>query len=103
MNPTSAISWSTRPAYRRRMRSSTALPSARGFAWRVPLLPRFEATLQLLVEERGFMPSDHDWERVRRQKGEPLFDAFRVEELQGRLLFLKHEAMISRFHAMLEL
>ncbi len=61
------------------------------------------ATLQLLVEERGISPSDLDWDRVRRQKTDPLFDAFRVEEFQGRLLFLKHEAMISRFHAMLEL
>jgi hypothetical protein len=26
-----------------------------------------------------------------------------IEEMQGKLLFLKHEAMISRFHAMLEL
>ena len=61
------------------------------------------ATLQLLVEERDINPADLDWERVRRQKAEPLFDAFRTEELQGRLLFLRHEVMISRFHTMLEL
>lgn len=32
-----------------------------------------------------------------------IHDPSRVDELQGRLLFLKHELMISRFHAMLEL
>jgi hypothetical protein len=32
-----------------------------------------------------------------------IHDPSKVDELQGRLLFLKHELMISRFHAMLEL
>jgi hypothetical protein len=62
--------------------------------------------LELLVEQGWTERESLDFEEVRRNKEKEysaIHDPSRVEELQGRLLFLKHEIMISRFHAMLEL
>jgi hypothetical protein len=61
--------------------------------------------LRLLVAH-GADPADLDFEEVRRNKEKRYCDVnnpSRSEEMQGRLLFLKHEAMISRFHAILEM
>jgi hypothetical protein len=61
--------------------------------------------LDLLVEQ-GSVPEDLDYEGVRRNREKSyadIHDPKKVEEMQGRLLFLKHEAMISRFHATLEM
>lgn len=47
-----------------------------------------------------------DFEEVRRNREKrycDVNDPKRSEEMQGKLLFLKHEVMISRFHGMLEL
>jgi hypothetical protein len=62
--------------------------------------------LELLIEQRWCEREDLDFEEVRRNKEKDysaIHNPKKVEELQGRLLFLKHEVMISRFHAMLEL
>jgi Replication-relaxation len=62
--------------------------------------------LELLIE-RGWSERDGlPFEEVRNNKEKDysaIHDPARVDELQGRLLFLKHELMISRFHAILEL
>jgi hypothetical protein len=63
------------------------------------------AALDLLVVS-GVDPESLDRDEVRRNKEKAYCDVNdpkRIEEMQGKLLFLKHEAMISRFHAMLEL
>src|SRR5437016_944881 len=62
------------------------------------------AALHLLVDQ-GADPNDLEFEEVSRNREKAYCDVNspkRVEEMQGRLLFLKHEVMISRFHAMLE-
>lgn len=61
--------------------------------------------LNLLVA-RGALPNDLEFEEVRRNREKRYCDVNNpkcVEEMQGKLLFLKHEVMISRFHGMLEL
>ena len=61
--------------------------------------------LNLLVN-RGADPADLEYEEVRRNREKrysDVNDPSLSEEMQGRLLFLKHEAMISRFHAMLDI
>jgi hypothetical protein len=63
------------------------------------------AALDLLVAHE-VDPNSLNREEVRRNREKAYCDVnnpARAEEMQGRLLFLKHEAMISRFHAMLEL
>lgn len=63
------------------------------------------AALHLLVDY-GTTPDDLQFEEVRRNREKRYCDVNnpnRAEEMQGKLLFLKHEVMISRFHAMLEL
>lgn len=63
------------------------------------------AALDLLVA-RGADARDLNFEEVRRNREKRYCDVNnpeRAEEMQGRLLFLKHEVMISRFHTMLEL
>jgi hypothetical protein len=62
------------------------------------------AALDLLIAS-GVPPDSLERDEVRRNRekaycnvNNPKF----IEEMQGKLLFLKHEAMISRFHAMLE-
>lgn len=60
--------------------------------------------LDLLVAN-GVEAESLEREEVRRNKEKAYCDINNpklVEEMQGKLLFLKHEAMISRFHAMLE-
>jgi hypothetical protein len=62
--------------------------------------------LELLIEHEWSERDSLNFEEVRRNKEKDysaIHDPSRVEEMQGRLLFLKHELMISRFHAMLEL
>jgi hypothetical protein len=62
--------------------------------------------LELLIEQGWSEQDDLPFEEVRNNKEKgysAIHDAARVDELQGRLLFLKHELMISRFHGMLEL
>lgn len=61
--------------------------------------------LNLLIAHSA-TPQDLEFEDVRRNREKRYCDVNnpkRVEEMQGKLLFLKHEAMISRFHAMLEI
>jgi hypothetical protein len=63
------------------------------------------AALELLIDS-GVQPDSLEREEVRRNKEKAYCDVNNpklIEEMQGKLLFLKHEAMISRFHAMLEL
>ena len=61
--------------------------------------------LELLV--LNGVDRDHlEFDEVRRNREKrycDVNDPKRTEEMQGRLLFLKHEVMISRFHGMLEL
>jgi hypothetical protein len=59
-----------------------------------------------LLSAHGVEGDTLEVEEVRRNREKRYCDVNNpkhVEEMQGRLLFLKHEAMISRFHAMLEL
>lgn len=61
--------------------------------------------LKLLVDH-GVDRDSLEIEEVRRNREKAYCDVNNpklIEEMQGRLLFLKHEVMISRFHAMLEL
>jgi hypothetical protein len=63
------------------------------------------AALHLLLDQ-GLGADTLDFEEVRRNREKAYCDVNDpkyIEETQGRLLFLKHEIMISRFHAMLEL
>lgn len=62
--------------------------------------------LELLIEHGWSEREGLNFEEVRNNREKnysAIHDPSKVEELQGRLLFLKHELMISRFHAMLEL
>lgn len=63
------------------------------------------AALELLV--LNGVERDHlEFEEVRRNREKrysDVNDPKQTEEMQGKLLFLKHEVMISRFHGMLEL
>jgi hypothetical protein len=64
--------------------------------------PQALELLVLNVVERDRL----EFEEVRRNREKrycDVNDPKRTEEMQGRLLFLKHEVMISRFHGMLEL
>lgn len=61
--------------------------------------------LDLLIAQ-GVDPNSLERKEVRRNREKGYCDVNNptlVEEMQGKLLFLKHEVMISRFHAMLEL
>lgn len=61
--------------------------------------------LELLVSN-GLDPESLEFDEVRRNREKrycDVNDPKKTEEMQGRLLFLKHEIMISRFHAMLEI
>jgi hypothetical protein len=63
------------------------------------------AALELLVLN-GAERDDLQFDEVRRNREKrycDVNDPKRTEEMQGKLLFLKHEVMISRFHGMLEL
>lgn len=63
------------------------------------------AVLDLLTDH-GVEPELLQREEVRRNREKAYCDVNNpkhAEEMQGKLLFLKHEAMISRFHGMLEL
>ena len=56
--------------------------------------------LNLLVAN-GAKPEDLEFEEVRRNRQKRYCDVNNpsvIEEMQGKLLFLKHEVMISRFH-----
>ncbi len=62
-------------------------------------------TLELLVS-RGFKPEALDWNIIRRNKSKAYFKLSRTSDTldaSGRMLFLKHELLITRFHALLEL
>jgi len=62
------------------------------------------AALDLLLENGLAQKTDLDWQLVRRNKEKAYCDIHSdSEESAGRLLFLQHELMISRFHFMLEL
>jgi len=61
--------------------------------------------LELLVQN-GVDRDRLEFDEVRRNREKrycDVNDPKRTEEMQGKLLFLKHEVMISRFHGMLEL
>lgn len=63
------------------------------------------AALDLLIAS-GVEADSLEREEVRRNREKAYCNVNNpklIEEMQGKLLFLKHEAMISRFHAMLEL
>jgi hypothetical protein len=63
------------------------------------------AALDLLVDS-GVSSDSLDSEGVRRNHEKAYCNVNNpklIEEMQGKLLFLKHETMISRFHAMVEL
>jgi hypothetical protein len=62
--------------------------------------------LELLIEHGWAEREDLNFDVVRNNREKEysaIHDASKVEELQGRVQFLKHELMISRFHAILEL
>ena len=59
-----------------------------------------------MIEQEWSERESLPFEEVRRNKEKDysaIHDPRKVDEMQGRLQFLKHELMISRFHAMLEL
>src|SRR5689334_7009131 len=61
--------------------------------------------LKLLVAH-GANQDDLTFDEIHRNREKRYSDVNnpqRAEEMQGKLLFLKHEVMISRFHAMLEI
>jgi hypothetical protein len=62
-----------------------------------------KTALDLLVEERGRNPNQLDYDRVRYNREKNYHQILYDPDKPGSLLFLKHELMISRFHAMLEL
>lgn len=63
--------------------------------------------LNLLVEEADHQKQDLNYEEIRRNKqkayGEMRFDGSENSNHEGKMLFLRHETMISRFHVALEL
>jgi hypothetical protein len=62
--------------------------------------------LELLIEHGWAEREELNFDVVRNNRDKEysaIHDANKVEELQGRIQFLKHELMISRFHAILEL
>jgi Replication-relaxation len=63
--------------------------------------------LDLLVTEAGHQKTEFHYEEVRRNKqkayGDMRFDGSENNQQEGKLLFLRHETMISRFHVALEL
>lgn len=63
--------------------------------------------LNLLVSEIGHQKTEFNYEEVRRNKqkayGDMRFDGDENSHNEGKLLFLRHETMISRFHVALEL
>jgi hypothetical protein len=62
--------------------------------------------LELLIDEGWSERGALNFEELRNNKEKDysaIHDASKVDEMQGRLQFLKHELMISRFHAMVEL
>jgi hypothetical protein len=62
--------------------------------------------LELLIEHGWSEREGLPFEEVRNNREKDysaIHDPHKVDEMQGRLQFLKHELMISRFHAMLEL
>lgn len=64
------------------------------------------AALELLVEHAGVSRDALDFDEVRRNREKAyaeIHEPTKAEDALGRLLFLKHEMVISRFHAMLEL
>lgn len=64
------------------------------------------AALDWLVESGWAETAALDYGRVRLNRARPysdLLDPRKAEALQGRLLMVQHELMISRFHALLEL
>ena len=59
-----------------------------------------------LLNDQGVDADSLEFEEVRRNREKAYCNVNNpklIEEMQGKLLFLKHEVMISRFHAMLEL
>ena len=64
------------------------------------------AALNWLVEYGWAETAALDYDRVRLNRARPysdLLDPRKAEAVQGRLLMVQHELMISRFHALLEL
>lgn len=64
------------------------------------------AALDWLVEHGWSVREELDYDKVRYNRERPysdLVDPLKAEEVQGRLQFVRHELMISRFHGMLEL
>lgn len=61
------------------------------------------AALDLLVEEGWAESASLDYERVRYHRDKKYDQVHFDSDRQGSLLYLKHELMISRFHALLEL
>jgi hypothetical protein len=62
--------------------------------------------LELLIEHEWSERGELNFDEVRNNREKDycaIHDASKVDEMQGRLQFLKHELMISRFHAILEL
>ncbi|HLV88702.1 MAG TPA: replication-relaxation family protein [Candidatus Sulfotelmatobacter sp.] len=64
------------------------------------------AALELLAAHAVASETELDWEGVARNHDKAyheINDPQKSEEASGRILFLKHEAMISRFHFLLEM
>lgn len=56
--------------------------------------------LELLINQAGYSREQLDWQRIRYNRENAYAD---FDTTVGRFLFLEHEVMITRFHAMLEL
>ncbi|MDA2933797.1 replication-relaxation family protein [Acidobacteria bacterium AH-259-D05] len=61
------------------------------------------AGLQLLVDYLEVPSGSLPWREIRNNREKGYARIMRTDEAPGQLLFLKHELMISRFHAMVEL
>lgn len=57
-------------------------------------------SLEVLVDHAGYLPEQFDWQRLRYNREKAYAE---LKGSVGRFLFLEHEVMITRFHAMLEL
>ena len=88
--------------YHKNLVSRLAFPRIGGTAnlstsWKTPML------CALLMDAYRMQFDDSDFAQVRRMKEKRYGEVHRDPDRQGQLLFLNHELMISRFHAMLEL
>ena len=83
-----------------------ALPTLRGLPGEFVYYLDRQASLKFLIEQGVIQPGEHlaAMEEVIRLNGEKKYHQLHTDpDQQGKLQFIQHELMISRFHALLEL